>query len=396
MPTPPMTCPPLAVLLALAALAAPRAAALDGAVAPAPTWPGGLPADPGFFPIAVWLQSPANAAAYRAAGVNLYIGLWDGPTEAQLTALAAAHMPVMCAQNAIGLAHLADRTIVGWTQEDEPDNAQEQKGGGYGPPIAPAEIARLYAAMKAKDATRPVFLNLGQGTSFTAYIGRGVRTGHDEDYTAYAAGGDVLAFDIYPVNAAEPAVGGKLEFVPKGVARLRAAGGARKPVWCWIETTLIGKDAPAKPTPAQVRCEVWLALIHGAAGIGYFCHSWNPSFDEAGPLHDPAMLAGLTAINREVRELAPALNSPLALAGASVVSADPAVPVALLAKRVGSERYLFAGALRAGATMATFTVPVGSSVEVLGEGRSIVISGHAFSDRFDGYGVHLYRVVGQP
>ncbi len=384
--------PQVAIVLALATLAAPWAAAAD---AP-PAWANGLPTDPAFFPIAVWLQSPANAAAYRAAGVNLYIGLWDGPTEAQLQELTAARMPVMCAQNAVGLAHLADRTIVGWTQEDEPDNAQEQKGGGYGPPIEPAEIARRYAAMKAKDATRPVFLNLGQGTSFTDYIGRGVRTGHDEDYTAYAAGGDVLAFDIYPVNAAEKAVGGKLEFVPKGVTRLRAAGGGRKPVWCWIETTLIGKDAPAKPTPAQVRSEVWLALIHGAGGIGYFCHSWNPSFDEAGPLHDPAMLAGLTAINRQVRELAPALNSPLALAGVSVASADAAVPVAVLAKRVGSESYVFAGALRSGATMATFTVPDGTSVEVIGEGRAIPISGHRFADRFDGYGVHLYRVLGNP
>ncbi len=389
----PMIRPTLAALLVLAA---PWALAVDAPDARVPTWANGPSSVAGSFPIAVWLQNPANAAAYRAAGVNLYIGLWDGPTEAQLAELAAAHMPVMCAQNAVGLAHLADRTIVGWTQEDEPDNAQELKGGGYGPPIAPAEIARLYADMKAKDATRPVFLNLGQGTSFTAYIGRGVRTGHDEDYTAYAAGGDVLAFDIYPVNAAEPAVGGRLEFVPRGVTRLRAAGGGRKPVWCWIETTRIGKDAPAKPTPAQVRSEVWLALIHGASGIGYFCHSWNPSFDEAGPLHDPAMLAGLTAINGQVRELAPALNSPLTLAGAGVVAADPTVPVAVLAKRVGSESYLFAGALRMGTTMATFTVPEGASVEVLGEGRTIPISEHAFSDRFEGYGVHLYRVVGKP
>ncbi|MBA3938398.1 MAG: hypothetical protein H0X38_13125 [Planctomycetes bacterium] len=388
----PMIRPTLAAILVLAA---PWALALDAPVARPPAWANGPSSAADFFPIAVWLQSPANAAAYRAAGVNLYIGLWDGPTEVQLAELAAAHMPVMCAQNAVGLAHLADRTIVGWTQVDEPDNAQELKGGGYGPPILPAEIARLYADMKAKDATRPVFLNLGQGTSFTAYIGRGVRTGHDEDYIAYAAGGDVLAFDIYPVNAAEPAVGSRLEFVPKGVTRLRAAGGGRTPVWCWIETTRIGKDAPAKPTPAQVRSEVWLALIHGASGIGYFCHSWNPTFDEAGPLHDPAMLAGLTAINQQVRDLAPALNSPLTLAGASVVAADPAVPVALLAKRVGSESYLFAGALRMGTTMATFIVPEGASVEVLGEGRTIPISGHAFSDRFEGYGVHLYRVVGK-
>jgi hypothetical protein len=30
------------------------------------TWPNGPPKDPGFFPIAVWLQNPRNAAAYEA------------------------------------------------------------------------------------------------------------------------------------------------------------------------------------------------------------------------------------------------------------------------------------------------------------------------------------------
>ena len=40
--------------------------------------------DPNFFPLAVWLQSPNNAAKYKAAGINTYVGLWRGPTEEQL------------------------------------------------------------------------------------------------------------------------------------------------------------------------------------------------------------------------------------------------------------------------------------------------------------------------
>ena len=50
-----------------------------------PTWSNGLPTDPGFFPIGVWLQPPSRAQAYRDAGINLYVGLWKGPTEEQLT-----------------------------------------------------------------------------------------------------------------------------------------------------------------------------------------------------------------------------------------------------------------------------------------------------------------------
>ncbi|HMK72615.1 MAG TPA: hypothetical protein VK454_04710, partial [Myxococcaceae bacterium] len=39
-------------------------------------WSHGLPADAGFFPIAVWLQSPSNAPAYEAIGINTFVGLW--------------------------------------------------------------------------------------------------------------------------------------------------------------------------------------------------------------------------------------------------------------------------------------------------------------------------------
>src|ERR1700690_2499466 len=68
-------------------------------------WKNGPPSDKSFFPIAVWLQDPRNAAKFKAAGINLYIGLWDGPTDDQLAALKAAKMPVICAQNAVGLKH---------------------------------------------------------------------------------------------------------------------------------------------------------------------------------------------------------------------------------------------------------------------------------------------------
>src|SRR3989442_11877499 len=58
------------------------AAGLD--VNPYAKWPKGPPSDPGFFPLAVWLQAPSNAQRYREAGLNTYVALWMGPTEEQL------------------------------------------------------------------------------------------------------------------------------------------------------------------------------------------------------------------------------------------------------------------------------------------------------------------------
>ena len=40
----------------------------EATVSPYSKWTHGPSADPAFFPIAVWLQSPANASRYRQAG----------------------------------------------------------------------------------------------------------------------------------------------------------------------------------------------------------------------------------------------------------------------------------------------------------------------------------------
>ena len=88
-----------------------------------PKFENGLPTDPAFFPVGVWLQSPHNAQRYADLGVNLYVGLFGGPTAAQLDALERVGMRTICAQNEVGLAH-AGKVIVGWMHDDEPDNAQ--------------------------------------------------------------------------------------------------------------------------------------------------------------------------------------------------------------------------------------------------------------------------------
>ena len=52
--------------------------------------------DPNFFPIAVWLQNPNNAGRFKEAGINLYVGLYRGPTAEQLEILRKHGMHVIC------------------------------------------------------------------------------------------------------------------------------------------------------------------------------------------------------------------------------------------------------------------------------------------------------------
>src|SRR5687767_822651 len=225
-----------------------------------------------FFPLAVWVQSPNNAERFKAAGINTYVGLWRGPTEEHLAKLKAVGMKVVCAQNQTGLAHKDDTNIIAWLQGDEPDNAQSLgEGKGWGPPILPEKVVERYDRMRAADPTRPVILNLGQGVAWDNWIGRGVRRNHPEDYVEYVKGGDIVSFDIYPATHEHPDVKGKLEYVAKGVERLKKWAGPEREVWNCVEAK-IAEDS--RVTPHQLRAEVWMSIIHGSRGIIYFVHQF--------------------------------------------------------------------------------------------------------------------------
>ncbi|MCP5516792.1 MAG: hypothetical protein H7A45_05970 [Verrucomicrobiales bacterium] len=388
-----MRFPLLAPCAAAAALAIlPKPTAGDAAQ---PTWPNGPASDPAFFPIAVWLQSPANASRYRAAGINTYVGLWRGPTEEQLASLKAAGMRVICDQNAVGLAHRNDPTIIGWMHGDEPDNAQALPDGkGYGPPIPPERIIADYQRIQAADPTRPVLLNLGQGVAWDGWHGRGVRTNHPEDYPEYARGGDIISFDIYPACHSHPEVAGNLSFVGRGVARLVDWTGGGKIIWNCIECTRI-QNPTTKATPAQVRAEVWMSIIHGSRGLIYFVHEWEPRFREAALLDDPEMLAMVTGVNHQVTRLAPVIHAEPDAGNITVETTPAEAAVAWMARRHAGRLHLFAVGMQNGPVEARFT-GLGFSgtkdVEVIDESRTLSARDGRFTDRFAPWEVHLYRI----
>lgn len=361
----------------------------------APRFARGLSEDSRSFPIGVWLQAPRNAARYKELGVNLYVGLWKGPTAEQLDALDAADMPVICEQNEFALTQLERPTIVGWMHADEPDNAQALPDDkGWGPPIAPAKVVEHFQRMRSADPTRPVLLNLGQGVAWDGWHGRGSRSGHPEDYLEYVRGCDIACFDIYPVAHDKPAVAGKLEFVGRGVERLRGWCPPEQRVFACIETTQVG-GAGRCATPAELRSEVWMALIHGARGIVYFVHEFKPKFVEAGLLANPEMARAVRELNAEVARFAPLLDAHDARDAVTVESSPRDVRIALLCRREAAGLMIFAVAMGAARTAATFEVRSADrapKVEVLGEERRLELRNGRFADTFEGYAVHIYRI----
>ncbi len=351
--------------------------------------------DPDFFPIGVWLQGPHNAERYKAIGINTYVGLWDGPTAEQLASLKKVGLFVVADQNDVALASPDNDIIVAWMQQDEPDNAQPLPLNlGYGQPVPPGEVVARYEAMKARDATRPIFMNLGQGVAWDGWHGRGSRSGHQEDYPLYLRGADIVSFDIYPAVHWSAEVAGRLEMVAHGVERLRGWAAPGQIVWNCIEASRIG-NLERKPTPHEIRAEVWMSLIHGSRGLIYFVHQFEPNFVEASLLEDDELSAAVAAINEQVRDLAPVLNSPT-VEGAVETGTDPAsAPIAVMAKSHEGALYVFAVAMNDRPASATFTLAGKgpTSAKTLGEERSIEISTEgSFTDSFEPYGVHLYRI----
>ncbi len=380
-------------------------------------WENGPPTNPNFFPIAVWLQSPRNAAKYKAIGINTYIGLHKGPTEEQLAELKKQGMYVICDQNEVGLKHKDDKMIIAWMHGDEPDNAHPigtywkspeeikaawpeaplqplEKWGKWGPPVPPKKIIADYELLKQRDPSRPVWMNLGQGVAWDEWVGRGIRTNKPQDYVEYVKGADIISYDIYPVNQDRPQVKNQHWMVPYGVERLIQWTDNRKPIWNVVECTPYS-GADRRPSPEVVRSQVWMSIIQGSRGIVYFVHVFNPEFIEAGLLADEEMAKAVGILNKQISDLAPVLNSPTLDRLATVRSSNDKTPINALVKRHDGSTYVFAAAMRDGATRGTFAIQglVGNmQAEVLGEDRRIEVHNGRFIDEFDGYDIHLYKI----
>jgi hypothetical protein len=344
----------------------------------------------GFFPIAVWMQSPSNAARYKELGINTYLGLWKGPTEEQLATLARTGMWAITEQNEVGLKSTNRGVITGWMQQDEPDNAQPSALGGYGRCIPAADVVRRTREIIARDATRPVTLIFGPGVADTAWTGRGACTGDTKYYDIAVEDAGIISFDIYPVGSDTARVKGKLEYVAQGVVNLAKRARANQAVWTAIETTALDVRRPVKPL--EVRAEVWMALIHGAKGICYFVHEFAPTFREDGIFRHPEIVKEVSDINRSLNQLAPVLNSEN-LNGR--VTIDSPVPIATMLKRQGSDLYLFAVSMRNEPSQPRIAVEgIGDAVAlVLDENRTVNIRNGELVDTFPGYGVHRYKIA---
>lgn len=371
--------------------------------------------DPNFMPIAVNVQSLTNAKIYRDAGINVYVGIDDitekpekdfqfKPEAATLDKLTALGMYTMVEQNVWG--KLKDHpAIIAWLSPvDEPDNVQE--GGKAIPLDTFLEEARK---IKAFDATHPYTVCFGQGLINDLFKGRGIER---EMYPKYMAAVDFIMYDVYPItNTRQPEPEKKLEMVGQGISLIRKWTDNKKPAMCWIETNHI-KDPNKTPTPAQTACEVWITMVHGARGVGYFCHDFTLAEKKASALsRDKEMLAQLAKTNAKLMKLARIISAPLTTEPATVKSEGGKV---IASTKRFAENYperkdgRTMGRTPAKTTVlavnvlgekAKATIPVagltkGTVLRVLEEDRTVTAgSDGEFVDEFAPYQEHIYEIA---
>ena len=160
----------------------------------------------------------------------------------------------------------------------------------------------------------------------------------------------------------------------------------------------VGTDFDLHPRRSRFLRFGQKAGIHGARGIIYFVHQFAPSFVEAGVLQDAEMTTAIGRLNRSIQDLAPVINSPEPAVHATLDALPGGGPkIAVLTRRQDDATFVFAVGMSEVTTQATFNLPVaGGSVEVVDEGRTVPATAGSWTDEFQGYQVHIYRVQSTP
>jgi hypothetical protein len=337
-----------------------------------------------FFPIGVWNQPPwqSQVTYLKGLGINTYLnnGLTPPePTNGQLLDLLAAND--MWAVLQFDAAVKDHPRLLGWLLGDEPDL--------NGTPVATVQQSR--DAIRAADPDHFIALNTTGSFYWDSNFGN---PSVENLYQGYTAIPDVASFDMYPVTGWNQPSWVYMPGAMTGFLLDRYVDHS-KPVWAIVEASDQGLSwtppGTPGPTPAQMRFEVWDAIINGATAIHYFTIAFDPF---VWTNLTPTIEQELTRTNGQITALADVLLSiPPAL---NVTSSEASgLKRNLMLRQMGMFYYLFADNADMGYRYETITFtfpqPI-SSVSVYGEGRTLTPSGNTFSDVFSPLEVHIYKV----
>ncbi|WP_433271837.1 hypothetical protein ACQPZF_14040 [Actinosynnema sp. CS-041913] len=365
--------------------------------------------DPKVFPINVWMQDPSSienggkiGTAYPEIGVAFGLGLWEDEwwylRREGLLETGWRVYPDAKRVDAVLADTAHARNYVGYLIADEPD-MNKVYGDVFHPEMQPSAILAKANEVRAKDPSRPTYLNFGvwMGTP-----GGGVGYGHieksyEEDMRTYCSAADIASADYY--GWTHPDRGDRVGAFSYGevIDTMRKWCGPDKPLYGFVETGHPHTHGETI-TPDQLESAVWNTILHGATGINYFAHSFYTEGrgEYSSVLTRPEITARVKAVNARLESLAPVLNAGN-LPGVSAKS-DNDIPVSVLHKEAEGAKWVIAqtdgdtARPRSGSARVGITVPVESgTATVVDENRTVSIENGKIVDDFGPYQVHVYR-----
>lgn len=353
---------------------------------------------PSFFPIGVWL-SPTQApypTRLATAGVNFYMQVEHN---LPLTNVTSAGISVMPQIEEWTTGEVGSNTLaVSWQVADEPE--MNESFGNDAQRLA--TVQSRVATANARNDGRFTSANFGNGVDQT-FWGVGLMDDYitavdfaSVDQYAYTSGSvrfNITTSGDWPVgvNAQCSAAYGWLA----DQMRSFQTPGNRKPFAVFVETArpLVEGFDPSTITMPQLEGAMWAAIIHEARGIMFFQHNNDPAIAFYSLADNATINAAVAGYTAKIRSVAPVLNTQTSVWDYG--SAD----IYTMTKVYGGDLYIFA-CLALGGTVAgtkTFTLPAGitgTTVTVLDESRTRIVTAGAFTDTFAAeYTHHVYRVT---
>jgi hypothetical protein len=349
---------------------------------PTPKRPATRPAKPAFI-IGVFQQPTSSFDVWRSRGVNTLVGYEAESGSRRIsnhdwTEAAAAKGFYCIRQPSDDLeADARDPNLLAWMQDDEPDVRK--------PPTDPNVLKEKYAAWKRAGPNVPVFVNFSGGNVLGGKIDRAT-------YVEYMKAADWVGDDFYAVTGYNRP--DWLWKVGAAVDRLREWSGG-KPQLAFIETSAQRLSWTPRTTrgvtPAELRAEVWNAVIHGAHGVVYFPQQIGEGFKyDATPTRVAVEMA---LQNRRLAELADVLvgeHNP-AMNG---VKPQADAPIEVAWRVIEGNLYVIALNFSDDAARGR-VIRVGDSaaatVQSLWDRRTIQVRRGAITDDFEPYEAKVFR-----
>ncbi|MBI4028067.1 MAG: hypothetical protein HY360_23995 [Verrucomicrobia bacterium] len=178
---------------------------------------------------------------------------------------------------------------------------------------------------------------------------------------------DVASPYLYPVPY-QP-----IASVGEAVSRAKAAGGGKQPVLPFLQT-FVWDAKDRYPTSAELKCMVYLSLIHGANGFGYYAYGYvagktNTTIDK----EQPELWNAVRAANAEATVIASYLADGADDAGVKLMDGAPDIKLRAI-RHAGGGVLLLANTSVSNRTVNVQVPAAGSSLKRLDGGKEVPVS----------------------